>query len=58
MLRTRAAYATVFRERMVELVRSGRTREQLAQECKPSAQAMRNWMAQTGHDPGKGTDDL
>ena len=58
MRRTRAPYATVFREQMVEFVQSRRTPEELARECEPSAQAIRNWMAQKGHDAGKRTDGL
>jgi len=31
---------------MIELVRAGRTPEELAKEFEPSAQAIRNWVAQ------------
>ena len=31
---------------MIELVRAGRTPEELAKEVEPSAQAIRNWVAQ------------
>ena len=58
MPRTRAPYAAVFREQMVELVRSGRTPEELAREFEPSAQAIRNWVAQAGRDAGQRTDGL
>ena len=43
---------------MVELVRSGRTPEALAREFEPSAQAIRNWVAQAGRDAGERTDGL
>ena len=43
---TRPAYPAVFRQQMVGLVRSGRTPEELTRECEPSAQAIRNWVAQ------------
>jgi transposase len=33
---------------MIELVRAGRTPEDLAREFEPSAQAIRNWVAQSG----------
>jgi transposase len=33
---------------MIELVRAGRTPEELAREFEPSAQAIRNWVAQSG----------
>ena len=58
MPRTRAPYAAVFREQLVELVRSGRTPGELAREFEPSAQAIRNWVAQAGRDAGKRTDGL
>src|SRR5680860_1543819 len=39
-------YAPEFRRQMVELVRCGRNPEELAREFEPSAQAIRNWVAQ------------
>ena len=33
-------------QRLVELVRSGRSPEDLAREFEPSTQAIRNWVAQ------------
>ncbi len=38
---------------MVELVRSGRTPEELAREFEPSAQAIRNWVRQADVDEGR-----
>jgi transposase len=35
---------------MIELVRAGRTPEELAKEFEPSAQAIRNWVAQADRD--------
>jgi transposase len=35
---------------MIELVRAGRTPEELAKEYEPSAQAIRNWVAQADRD--------
>jgi transposase len=43
---------------MIELVRRGRTPEQLAHEVEPSAQAIRNWVKQAGRDAGQRTDGL
>jgi transposase len=43
---------------MVELVRAGRTPEDLAQEFEPSAQAIRNWVAQAERDEGLRQDGL
>ena len=49
-------YAPEFRRQMVELVRAGRTPEQLAKEFEPSAQAIRNWVAQADRDEGRRVD--
>ena len=38
---------------MVDLVRSGRSPDQLAREFGPSAQSIRNWVAQTDRDEGR-----
>ena len=46
MSMTRPPYASAFRERMVELVRCGRSLEELAREFEPSAQSIRNWVGQ------------
>ena len=43
---------------MVELVRSGRTPGELAREFEPSAEAIRNWVAQVDRDAGERTDGL
>src|SRR4028119_1641308 len=48
MPKTRPPYSPEFRKQMVELVRSGRTPEELSREFEPSAQAIRNWVAQSG----------
>jgi transposase len=41
---------------MVELVRAGRTPEELGREFEPSAQAIRNWVVQADRDAGRRTD--
>jgi transposase len=41
-----------FRRQMIELVRSGRSPESLAKEFEPTAQTIRNWVAQAGRDAG------
>lgn len=51
-------YAPEFRQRMIELVAAGRTPEELAREFEPSAQAIRNWVAQAQRDAGKRGDGL
>jgi len=43
---------------MVELVRVGRTPEELSREFEPSAQAIRNWVAQADRDEGRRGDGL
>ena len=56
--RHRVPYAPEFRRQMVELVRAGRDPEQLAREFEPSAQAIRNWVAQADRDEGRRDDGL
>ncbi len=58
MPRTRPPYAPEFRQQMVELVRAGRSAEELAREFEPSAQAIRNWVAQADSDSGRRGDGL
>jgi len=41
MGKTRAAYPPEFRRQMVELVRAGRSPEELAREFEPTAQSIR-----------------
>ena len=58
MPKSRPPYPTAFRQQMVELVRSGRTPGDLAREFEPSAEAIRNWVAQADRDAGKRSDGL
>ena len=58
MPRTRAPYPAEFRRQMVELVRAGRTPEELAKEFEPSSQAIRNWVRQADRDEGRRADGL
>jgi transposase len=58
MPRSRPPYAPEFRRRMVELVRSGRDPEDLAREFEPTAQSIRNWVAQAERDEGVREDGL
>ena len=55
-MKTRPPYPAEFRQQMIELVRSGKTPEQLAEEFEPTAQTIRNWMAQARRDAGTRTD--
>jgi transposase len=43
---------------MVELVRSGRTPEELSREFEPSAESIRNWVRQSDRDEGRREDGL
>lgn len=43
MPKCRPPYPPEFRRRMIELVRAGRTPEQLAKKLEPSAQTIRDW---------------
>jgi transposase len=54
----RRSYPMEFRQQMVELVRAGRTPEELSREFEPSAQAIRNWVAQAERDRGARNDGL
>ncbi len=58
MSRRRAPYPVEFRQQMVELLRVGRTPEELFREFEPSAQAIRNWVAQADRDEGRRDDGL
>jgi len=58
MPKSHPPYPPEFRRRMVELVRAGREPEELAQQFEPSAQAIRNWVAQTARDNGHRQDGL
>ena len=58
MARTRKAYPPEFRQRMVELVRAGRSPEQLAKEFEPTANTIRKWADQADRDEGRRSDGL
>ena len=53
MPRSRPAYPPEFRRKMVELVHAGRSPEALAEEFEPTAQTIRNWVAQAEANGGK-----
>src|SRR5579859_5315755 len=54
----RPEYPPEFRRQMIELVRSGKSPEELAREFEPTAQSIRNWVAQAGRDAGRGNGGL
>ena len=56
--RKRALYPPEFRRQMVDLVRARRTPEELEREFEPTAQTIRNWVAQlAGTRAGEGGQD-
>ena len=56
MPRYRTADPPAFRRQMVDLVRSGRTPEELAREFEPTAQSISTWVKQAERDAGKRVD--
>ena len=56
MSRKHPPYTPEFRRQMIELVRSGRSPESLAKEFEPTAQTIRNWVAQAERDEGRRDD--
>jgi transposase len=58
MPRSRPPYPAEFRARMVELVRAGRTPEELSREFEPTAQSIWNWVRQAERDQGVRQDGL
>jgi transposase len=58
MAKTRPPYTPECRRQMVELVRAGRSPEELAQEFEPTAQSIRNWIGQAECDVGRGGNGL
>ena len=53
MPRTRPPYSPEFRRQMVDLVRAGRSPEDLAQEFEPTAQSIGIWVAQADKQEGR-----
>jgi len=58
MPRTHKPYPEEFKKKLVTLVREGRTPQELSKEFEPSAQAIRNWVAQADRDDGRRQDGL
>ncbi|MBM3280090.1 MAG: transposase [Candidatus Handelsmanbacteria bacterium] len=58
MPRSRPPYPAEFRQQVLELAQAGRTPEELAQEFEPTAQTIRNWIAQSQRDQGQRQDGL
>ena len=58
MPRSHPPYPLEFRHQILELIRAGRTPEELAKEFEPTAETIRNWVAQADRDAGKRHDGL
>jgi len=58
MPKSRPPYPLEFKRRLVEMVRAGRTPEELAEKFEPTAQSIRNWVAQADRDDGRRQDGL
>ena len=58
MPRSRLPYPPEYRQQLVDLVRGGRTPEELSREFEPTAQSIWNWVRQSGLDAGTRTDGL
>ena len=58
MSKTRPPYTPEFRRQIIELVRAGRSPDELAKEFEPTAKSIRNWVAQAERDAGRRTDGL
>jgi transposase len=58
MPKSRPPYPPEVRRQLVALVRSGRDPEELARQFEPTAQSIRNWVAQADRDAGQRHDGL
>ncbi len=56
MPRTRPPYPAEFRRQMIELVRAGRSPQELAKEFEPTAQSIAQWVRQADRDEGRRED--
>ncbi len=58
MPKSHKAYPPEFKQRIVEMVRAGRSPDELAEKFEPTAQSIRNWVAQAERDTGRRSDGL
>ncbi len=58
MPRNRPPYPPEYRQQLVDLVRGGRTPEELSRKFEPSAQSIWNWVRQAELDGGLRSDGL
>lgn len=58
MPKSHPPYPDEFRQQILELIRAGRTPDELAEEFEPTAQTIRNWIKQAELDNGQRHDGL
>jgi transposase len=58
MPKSHPPYPEEFRQQILELIRAGRTPDELAEEFEPTAQTIRNWIKQAELDNGQRHDGL
>lgn len=58
MPKSHPPYPEEFRQQILELIRAGRTPDELAAEFEPTAQTIRNWIKQAELDHGQRHDGL
>ena len=58
MPRTRPPYSLEFRQQILELLRTGRTPNELAREFEPCRETIRQWVKQAELDAGQRQDGL
>jgi transposase len=58
MPKSHKPYPAELKKRLIEMVRAGRQPEELAAKFEPTAQSIRNWVAQADRDTGVRADGL
>jgi transposase len=58
MPKSHKPYPPEFKQRIVDMVRAGRSPDELAEKFEPTAQSIRNWVAQAERDAGRRADGL
>ena len=58
MPKSHKPYPLEFKHRLIEMVRAGRNPDELAEKFEPTAQSIRNWVAQAERDAGRRQDGL
>jgi len=56
--RSKPNYPPEIKQKILDLVKAGRSPESLGKEFEPTSQTIRNWLAQADRDSGKRTDGL